>query len=170
MPVNVRPRTAEHTDETGDLLVAVHERDGYPVEGVADPEPWLSPPGLMCAWIGELDGAVVGHALVTTAKPDDHAVGLWTERSHEPAAKIVVLGRLFVGPAGRGYGVGEQLTRAAMDFAGAKDLRLVLDVMEKDRAAIRLYERLGWKNIGSAWHRFGAGEEVAAQCYVAPID
>ena len=168
MPVSVRLRTTDDLEETGRLLQAVHERDGYPVEGVADPESWLSPPGLVCAWVGELDGSVVGHALVTRAKPGDDAVDLWVERSQEPTAKIVVLGRLFVGPEGRGHGVGEQLTRAAMDFARERDNRLVLDVMEKDRAAIRLYQRLGWKNIGGARHRFGSGQEVAAQCYVAP--
>lgn len=57
---------------------------------------------------------VGGHALVTTPSPTDDAAALWMTQSHEPEAAIVVLGRLFVGSAGRYRGGGEQLTRAAM--------------------------------------------------------
>jgi ribosomal protein S18 acetylase RimI-like enzyme len=44
----------------------------------------------------------------------------------------------------------------------------VLDVMTKDTAAIRLYERLGWQKIGEASHHFGDGQRTAALCFVSP--
>jgi ribosomal protein S18 acetylase RimI-like enzyme len=40
--------------------------------------------------------------------------------------------------------------------------------MEKDQDAIRLYERLGLKKIGTATHHFGEGRETSAICYVVP--
>ena len=50
----------------------------------------------------------------------------------------------------------------------AQGLRLVLDVMEKDAAALRLYERLGWRLIETTSHDSGRGEDVSAYCYVSP--
>jgi len=58
--------------------------------------------------------------------------------------------------------------RAAMDYAKQNSLRLVLDVMTKDTAAIRLYERLDWQPIGEVSHHFGAGQQIPAVCYVWP--
>lgn len=169
MPTEIRPRTPADIDECARLLVTVHARDGYPVEGVADPESWLSPAGLIRAWVGELSGSIVGHALITTPMPgDDDAADLWMEQSGEPASRVAVAGRLFVGPSARNHGMGEELARAAMEYATDYGRRVVFDVMEKDRSAIRLYERLGCTNIGSVRHRFGDGQERAARCYVAP--
>jgi ribosomal protein S18 acetylase RimI-like enzyme len=70
--------------------------------------------------------------------------------------------------AARGSATGQRLMEAAMSHARDNDLRLVLDVMVKDAAAMRLYERLGWRKIGEASHHFGAGQSTPAVCYVAP--
>lgn len=166
MTVVVRPRAAVDLDACATLLIEVHGTDGYPVEGVADPISWLTPTTLAGAWVGELEGAVVGHALVSTPTAADDAARLWEER--EPRAQMLVFGRLFVGTVGRNHGIGERLVRTAMAYAAEREQRLVLDVMDKDRAAIRLYERIGWQHIGTATHHFGAGGRTTAQCYVAP--
>jgi ribosomal protein S18 acetylase RimI-like enzyme len=79
-----------------------------------------------------------------------------------------VLARLFVLREARGRALGEQLTRTAMEFARHQGLRLVLDVMAKDTAAIRLYERLGWTRTGDTTHRYGDGLRTAAVCHVSP--
>ncbi len=55
-----------------------------------------------------------------------------------------------------------------MEYAGNHGLRLVLDVMTKDRSAIRLYERLGWQQIGNIAHHFGEGQQIDALAYVSP--
>ncbi|EGG49614.1 putative acetyltransferase [Streptomyces griseoaurantiacus M045] len=46
----------------------------------------------------------------------------------------------------------------------------MLDVMAKDAAAIRLYERLGWRQIGETLHHFGDSRAIPAMCFVAPTD
>lgn len=168
MTVTVRSRAATDLDICAQLLTEVHRTDGYPVEGVADPIAWLTPATATAAWVGEIAGATAGHALVCAATTADDAPRLWFERTAEPPGQVLVFGRLFVGRAGRGRGVGERLVRTAMAYAGERDRRLVLDVMDKDAAAIRLYERLGWQHIGTLTHRFGEGRETGAQCYAAP--
>ena len=45
--------------------------------------------------------------------------------------------------------------------------RAVLDVMTKDQAARRTYERLGWQFLGVTVHEFAAGQ-VPAEAYVSP--
>lgn len=81
---------------------------------------------------------------------------------------MAVLARLFVRSQARGHAIGERLMRAATDYAERHGLRLVLDVMTKDQAAIRLYERLGWQPLGETTHAFGDGQEIPAVCYVSP--
>jgi ribosomal protein S18 acetylase RimI-like enzyme len=79
-------------------------------------------------------------------------VSLWRHKSEEAEERIGVLVRLFVVREARKHAVGERLMRAAMDDAKQSSIRLVLDVMTKDTAAIRLYERLGWRYIGEVSH------------------
>ncbi|MBY8880758.1 GNAT family N-acetyltransferase [Streptomyces sp. PLK6-54] len=145
----------------------VHETDGYPVEGVEDPEAWIRPPAVLSAWVAEESGTIVGHVAVMRPQGEG-AVSLWQDRSGEGEERIGVLARLFVVREARKHAAGERLMRAAMDYAKQNSLRLVLDVMTKDTGAIRLYERLGWKHIGEVSHYFGAGQQIPAACYVWP--
>ncbi|EHM25152.1 putative acetyltransferase [Streptomyces sp. W007] len=110
---------------------------------------------------------MVGHIAIMKAE-GEKAVTLWQQQSGEDESRIGVLARLFVVRSARKHAVGESLMRAAMDYAEENDLRLVLDVMDKDEAAIRLYERLGWQFIGGATHQFGDGQQIPAKCYVWP--
>ncbi|MCE7079980.1 GNAT family N-acetyltransferase [Streptomyces sp. ST2-7A] len=166
--VVIRPRLKSDLPEAGKALVSVHQTDGYPVEGVEDPEAWLSPDQLTEAWIAELDGQVVGHVLLSRPDGED-AIALFRQRWPEDDAGILVLGRLFVLREARGKSVGEKLVRAATESAHAQNHHAVLDVMAKDAAAIRLYERLGWQLIGSASHSYGDGQQIEALCYAAPM-
>lgn len=167
MTAVVRPREPDDLDAAAAALVAVHAADGYPVEGVDDPHAWLSPPGLLAAWVALLDDAVVGHALVTTPKSGDAAVEAWTAQGGEPS-RIAVGGRLFVAPAGRGHDLGTRLAQTLTDWAANEGYDLVGDVMEKDQAALRIYERIGWRRIGTAMHATGHGTEVPALLFVRP--
>lgn len=164
----VRTRRADDLAAAAKALVAVHESDGYPVEGVADPVAWLQPPALIRAWVAELDGDVVGHVVATTPTDSDDAARLLRGQTWETGEDLAVLGRLFVLPRARGRSFGERLVSAVVEYAQQHGLQLVLDVIDKDRAAIRLYERLGWERIGSARHMFGQGQVTTAFCYMAP--
>lgn len=163
MATEIRSRQPDDLPACVSALKEVHAKDGYPVEGVADALGWLTPPGLTAAWIAEVDGRLVGHALVSEPR-EEEAVQLWHQQSDQ-AAKV--LARLFVLPEARGARIGELLTLAATKRAKERGQRLVLDVMEKDRSAIRLYQRLGWVALGAISHKVG-GQTVAARAYVSP--
>ena len=165
--VVVRVRGAGDVAEAAGALVVVHGTDGYPVEGVADGEAWLSPPGLVRAWVAELAGRVVGHVALSRPAADE-AVELWLAGHPREPAPVLSLARLFVHPAARRRAAGEHLVRAATAHAHHLGARLVLDVVTKDTAAIRLYERLGWRRFGTAPHVFDGDRQADAACYVAP--
>ncbi len=164
----IRERTSADLVGASVALVEVHATDGYPVEGVDDPHAWLTSPHLLRAWVAELDGRIVGHVAVTRPQPDDAAVTVWTQTPDGTDQALAVLGRLFVVPAARRHALGDRLVRAATEYADHHGLRLVLDVMAKDAAAIRLYDRLGWQRIGTTQHDNGRGRIVPAHCYVSP--
>ncbi len=159
-------RRREESDLPGcaAVLEEVYVQDGYPVEGVDDALGWLTPDGLVDAWVAEADGKVVGHLCVTAERGED-AARLWQARDGRP---VGIMARLFVHPDARGHSLGEGLTVAAMKDAHERGTRLVLDVMEKDRAAIRLYERLGWDRLGEISHVVG-DRRVPAFAYVSPF-
>lgn len=162
----IRRRNDDDLGACAEALIEVHRTDGYPVEGVADPRAWLQPDGLIQAWVAD-QPPVVGHVLLTEPRRED-VVSIWTRHADNDGQAVAVLGRLFVVRAARHRSAGALLTRAAMTGAAEQGLRLLLDVMNKDTAAIRLYERLGWTRIGTAVHRYGNGQEILAYCYVAP--
>ncbi|MFJ8857039.1 GNAT family N-acetyltransferase [Streptomyces sp. NPDC102451] len=163
----VRRREARDLAEVAEVLIAVHKSDGYPVEGVEDPQGWLSPDGLLAAWVAELDGHVVGHVAVNSPRSGDEVAYLWSEKSGAAPSQVGVLARLFVASDARKGSAGQHLMDAAASYARANNLRLVLEVLTKDAAAIRLYERLGWQRFGETEHTF-AGERFDAVCFVAP--
>ncbi|MDH6450184.1 MULTISPECIES: GNAT family N-acetyltransferase [unclassified Streptomyces] len=165
--VIVRPFEDSDLADAAAALVDVHTTDGYPVEGVEEPETWLRSADVIAAWVGELDGAVVGHVAIMRPHGED-AVSLWMQQSGDKEDQIAVLARLFVVKSARKHAVGESLMQAAMSYADEHGIRLVLDVMTKDTAAMRLYERLGWREIGRAPHHYGSGQSIDAVCYVAP--
>ena len=162
----VRERRMADLPSAGEALAAVHERDGYPVEGVADPVGWLESSHMLKAWVAVRGDRVVGHVSVAVGGGDD-AERLW-RKQFGPHRDLGALGRLFVAPGARGERLGERLTRAAMEFAEESGLQLVLDVMEKDAAAIWLYESLGWVRIGQIEHTVPGRAPVPAYAYAAP--
>lgn len=189
--VTVRPRTDADLDRCAAILVRVHGVDGYPVEGVADPHARLHPDRLVAAWVAEIEGedtgdgggedtaagvgeghadgvgeghAVVGHVALTDPSIGDRGeVGrLAPGLEGKPFG---LLCRLFVAPEARGAGAGRRLVEAAMAHARVRGLPLVLDVMVKDRSAIRLYERLGWRHIGDSVHHGGPAGGTPCRWY-----
>lgn len=167
--VLIRPRRESDISAAAAGLVRVYASDGYPVEGVSHPESWLTPAGMIESWVAEISGVFVGHVLISRPMGEE-AVSLWLDQSHDAEERVAVLARLFVLPEARQRSVGGKLMGEAVAYANRHGIRLVLDVLLKDAAAVRLYERVGWKRIGSASHSFGAAQEAAALCFVSPVD
>ncbi|MGW3149343.1 GNAT family N-acetyltransferase [Streptomyces sp. NPDC001177] len=165
--VIIRPFEDADLASVASALIEVHSTDGYPVEGVDHPEAWLRSADVIAAWVGELDGSIVGHVAIMRPHGEG-AVSLWMQQSGDREDQIAVLARLFVVKAARKHAVGERLMQAAMSYGSKHGLRLVLDVMTKDAAAMRLYERLGWREIGRAPHHYGSGQSIDAVLYVTP--
>lgn len=173
MPVNspepepiVRKRKASDLPELSRLLTKVYESDGYPVEGAADPEGWLTPENAIDAWVAVTD-RLVGHILITTSF-DEKAADLLHEHEEIDPRAVGVLGRLFVDPSARGKGVARQLLQACATYAQQKQLTLVGEVITKDTAAISLYEYLGLRRIGEIHHTLENGTSYPALVYTSP--
>jgi GNAT superfamily N-acetyltransferase len=110
-----------------------------------DPGGWLSPRGLLDAWVAEVDGAVCGHIALAGGVADEQLI----ESSQRPPSEIAAVLRFFVAPAARTGGLGRVLLGTVTGSARERDLGLVLDVVdEPGSAAIALYERLGWQLVG----------------------
>ena len=166
MTLTIRPRREEDLPSLASTLVRVHAVDGYPVEGVADPEAWLRHPHEIQSWTATDDDGPIGQVSLTRARPEDDAALAWHEHTGGDIDRLAILARLFVDPDHRGSGAGRLLMETARDHARSHGLAVALDVMFKDRAAIRLYERLGAERIGDIDHRYGDGLTEAGAVYV----
>ncbi len=131
MPLIIRPRAESDLDALVALLAESHRTDQYPLMGEHVNADWLTEKGDP-VWVAELDGVVVGHAGVvgTSGSP-------------------LELTRLVVSPTARGAGVAAGLLDVIDDHAAAVGSSLYLEVLELNAAAIRLYERRGWRMTSS---------------------
>lgn len=86
------------------------------------------------------------------AVDNDRALGCVALRPLESAG-IGELKRLYVTPAGRGQGIGLRLTQAVLRLAHSAGYeRVRLDTLPSMRDAQRMYERLGFVEIGAYRH------------------
>ena len=164
----IRARRPDDLDASVGVMAEVHATDGYPLYWPADARSWLTPDRLLAAWVAEDEGTVVGHVTLCSAV-GDAAAPLWSQASGLPPDRLAAIGRLFVAPRARGRGVGASLLAQACAEARLRRLRPALEVLDHDRGAIALYERLGWCRVASAtaeWARAGGGQ--ALLYYIAP--
>lgn len=150
------------------VLGDVHRRDGYPLNWPEQPATWVAEASALDAWVVELKGRMVGHIGLRQAGEGDLAPGLWSEIAGVGRGRVAVVSRLFVAPGARGRGIGALLIDRAVQEAGRRGLRPVLDVVASDVTACALYERLGWKPLGTVEQRWGPTRTVAVRCYAAP--
>ena len=166
MTVAIRPRRDDDLPALAGALVRVHALDGSPVEGVADPEAWLRHPNELRSWTAVNDDEPIGQITLTRATVNDDAARAWHEHTGGDADRLAIPVRLFIDPSDRGSGAGRLLMEAATTYAKARGLAIAFDVMLKDRAAIRLYERLGAQRIATLTHHYGDGLTEPAAVYV----
>ena len=163
----IRQRVPADLDNCVRALQAVHDADGYPVNWPADPGRWLNPPGTLAAWVFA-DPQIGGHVLVSSASEPAPAGA--ASSAGEPMAGEV--GRLFVAPSHRGRGIGLGLLTRVREWAVARRLGLVLEVVDDSRgAAIALYERTGWTYTGTSAADWTGpvGEPVRVRHYSLPL-
>lgn len=168
----MRPRRQSDIAACIEVLAAVHAADGYPLRWPADPLGWLTQDNLLAAWVAEDAHTVVGHVALCTAA-GDAAAPLWSAAAGFQPEHLAVISRLFVAPDARGHGLGAALLAEASAEARRRDLLPVLEVLDQDRGAVALYERVGWRHVASvpapwALADDGNGAEAALRYYIAP--
>jgi ribosomal protein S18 acetylase RimI-like enzyme len=132
--IRIRNREAADIDLCVEALAAVHQTSGYPTNWPVDPARWLTPPGTIEAWTAEASEMPIAGHMVLRQLPD-----------HPTGEGAVEVSRLFVIPAARRQGIARALLQKAMNWAAANELDLMLEVTDHLRAAIALYERLGFR-------------------------
>ncbi|MFE0135646.1 GNAT family N-acetyltransferase [Streptomyces sp. NPDC059037] len=164
--LRIRSRHASDLDACVRALAQVHALDGYPADWPERPADWLATAGPVGAWVAELDGRIAGHIVLSPGAPDDVAPALWGRRASGEATAVV--SRLFVAPDARGYGIGARLLERVVAEAGELGLHPVLDVVASDTSATALYERTGWRFLGTGEQCWGPQRWVTVRCYAAP--
>jgi ribosomal protein S18 acetylase RimI-like enzyme len=148
----IRERDEGDVESCVGFLRDVHEVAGYPVNWPADPQAWLTPPGMLGAWvITTEDGRVAGHVALT-AGPDGGAL----------------VERLFVDPTATGGGLGRRLLDHAVLMGSSRGRRVSLEVADNCHAAIGLYQRAGWRETGRAPIDWGADRASAVLRFEPP--
>ncbi|MEU4327751.1 GNAT family N-acetyltransferase [Nonomuraea dietziae] len=65
----IRPRVQGDLAACVSVLRAVHEGDGYPANWPDDPEGWLTPTGMIQAWVATDGDEITGHVVLRGADP-----------------------------------------------------------------------------------------------------
>ena len=144
--LELRRRVSDDMDACIGVLAEVHEADHYPANWPTHPGRWLTPDGLLEAWVAASGSAIAGHVVLQDGAGVDPTL---TNALDVPPDRLASVSRLFVAPGVRGHGVAGQLLATVGRYASVRALRLTLDVADNCTAAIRLYEQAGWTRIGS---------------------
>jgi ribosomal protein S18 acetylase RimI-like enzyme len=132
--IRIRARQAADVRLCVGLLAKVHRTSGYPTNWPDDPAGWLTPAGMVGAWVAASDELpVVGH-VVLRQLPVDSA-----------GQAVAEVSRLFVAPSARRQGVAQALLDQAKHWATANRHDLVLEVTDNLQAAQALYQRAGFR-------------------------
>ncbi|MFC4456299.1 GNAT family N-acetyltransferase [Deinococcus sonorensis] len=165
----MRERTPDDLPGCLAALREVHLASGYPSVWPDDPAGFLCPDQMVQAWVALNGTTIVGHVMLRSFNLDLEPPG-WLEPTGLSPAQAALISRLYVVPQARGEGVATALLATAVRHAQTLGRRAVLDVAVTAHAAVRLYERLGWRRaatLPAPW-RGPDGRAPAMHVYVAP--
>ena len=162
----VRARTDDDLDALARIAAEVQRLDGYPVRFSLDLRAFVESAGALAAWVAvDGEGDVIGH-VVLNARSSAAVMARATEvLGHD---RVGVVARLLVAPTARRSGTAALLLRTAAADARRRGLHPILDVVATSAAPRALYEREGWRDVGTVRAVFGDGFSVDEAVYVAP--
>lgn len=163
----IRQRTSEDIPELVRLLQKVYNLTGYPVDGPSTFANKLQADDALHSLVAMHDGCLAGHVQLRPAIGMNKAVvdSIIVQQPIEQYASLV---SLFVDPNLQGKGIGVALVKKSRAWASREGRRLVLVVLDKDKAAIRMYDRLGWERGVEYMYRSILGKEYKAFTCIAP--
>ncbi len=111
-------------------------------------------------FVGRFDGRIAGTAQL-----------IRMPRNNEAQSHIATITTNFVAPWARGHGMARQLTMACERTAKRHGIRFInLDVRESQKAAIQLYESLGYQKWGTnPNYALVAGQSVSGHYYTKAL-
>jgi GNAT superfamily N-acetyltransferase len=164
--VEVRRRTESDLDACVALAAVVKAVDDYPPHLPHELLRFVVGSDSIDAWVAQEEGNVVGHVALNRTTSDE-VMALAGQVLGKPPEALAVVARLFVAPTRRGEGTGARLLRTATVAAVDRGLAPILDVATHFKPAIALYEKLGWRRVGSVTVTF-LEQDLHEFVYVGP--
>jgi GNAT superfamily N-acetyltransferase len=142
----VRRRTDVDLDALAQVVARVRATDAYPTYlSGHDYHRFLTRPEPLEAWVSEWDARICGHVALN-AQPSPGAMQVLREAGI--VGPVGAIARLLVDPDARGRGIARALLGTARSAAVTQHRVPVLEVVESSHAAIALYRRSGWVEVG----------------------
>lgn len=166
--VRLRARQRDDLDACAALLREVHAADSYPRKLPPDPVRWLVMQKELAAWVALSDERILGH-LALRSTDEGPMWPAWRGANSVEVDRLAVVTRFFVDPNTRNAGVGGALLDLAQDHAAASGLQLVLEVGVQNRDAVSVYDRRGWRRVGTALRPASDGKQpLRVLLFIAP--
>ncbi|HET9732277.1 MAG TPA: GNAT family N-acetyltransferase [Acidimicrobiales bacterium] len=144
----VRDRRPEDLDALVRLAAEVHALDGYPIYLPTDLGAFVYSKDTIAGWVAEEADEIVGHVALHR-RSWEGVMRLARDVTGLSESQLGVVARLLVSPTARRQGLGAALLAQAERQARKLGLQPILDVATQYSAAVRLYERSGWRVLGT---------------------
>jgi GNAT superfamily N-acetyltransferase len=154
----VRRRTDIDLDALAQVVARVRAADDYPTYLPGDDyHRFLTRPEPLEAWVSEWDARICGHVALN-AQPSPGAMQVLHDAGI--VGPLGAIARLLVDPDARGRGIARALLQTARSAAVTQHRVPVLEVVESSHAAIALYRRSGWVELGRTALALPDGREL----------
>lgn len=154
----VRRRTGVDLGALAQLGARVRAADGSPTSLPGDDyQRFLTRPKPLAAWVAECDARLCGHVALNS-QPSPGA----TQVLHDAGivGPLGAIARLLVDPDACGLGIARAMLQTARSAAVRRHRVPVLGVVESSQAAIALYRRSGWIEVGRTALALPDGREL----------